>query len=97
MSEKCQPDAFAFGIPHDINAFHYYTMSSTGLSLSLDMPFQMQFSGWAQKFDIWLTYPPTRSLRPINPDNAWGLCITATAGTELVTSYSYGTLNNLFP
>ncbi len=37
--------------------------------------------------------PPTRSLRPINPDNARGLCITAPAGTELGTPYSYGTIN----
>jgi len=37
--------------------------------------------------------PPTRSLRPINPDNARGLCITATAGTELVTPYSIPTIN----
>ncbi len=53
----------------------------------------MQFQGWAPKFDIWLANPPRRALRPINPDNAWGLCITATAGTELVTSYSYHTVN----
>jgi hypothetical protein len=33
------------GVPHDINAFHYYTMSSTDLSLSLDMPFQARFPG----------------------------------------------------
>jgi len=68
-------------------------MSSIGLSLSLDMPFQMRFFDWVEGFDIWLTYPPTRALRPINPDNAWGLCITATAGTELVTSYSSHTIN----
>ena len=37
--------------------------------------------------------PPTRSLRPINPDNARGLCITAAAGTELATPYSTGTVN----
>ena len=27
-SSKSQYPAFAFGVPHDINAFHYYTMSS---------------------------------------------------------------------
>jgi hypothetical protein len=32
------------------------------------------------------------ALRPIIPDNARGLCITAAAGTELATSYSAGTL-----
>jgi len=30
----------------------------------------------------------------MNPDNAWGLCITAAAGTELATSYSPPTLKN---
>ncbi len=30
----------------------------------------------------------------MNPDNVWGLCITAAAGTELATSYSYGTVTN---
>ena len=89
--------AFAFGVPHDINAFHYYTMSSSYLSLSLDVPFREQVSSWARKFDPRLTHPPTYALRPINPDNAWGLCITATAGTELVTSYSLGTLIEIAP
>ena len=57
----------------------------------------MQVRGWAPKFNIWLINPPTHALRPINPDNAWGLCITATAGTELVTSYSLGTLIEIAP
>jgi len=35
---------------------------------------------------------PTDSLRPINPDNAWGTRITATAGTSLVTPYSWNTV-----
>ena len=39
-----------------------------------------------------LTGPPTDPLRPINPDNARGLCITAAAGTELATPYSLGTV-----
>jgi len=37
--------------------------------------------------------PPTNALRPINPDNAWGSRITATAGTRLVAPYSTGTVN----
>jgi len=44
-------------------------------------------------FNFQLTTPPTDPLRPINPGNAWGLCITAPAGTELGTPYSSGTLN----
>ncbi len=31
------------------------------------------------------------------PDNAWGLCITAPAGTELGAPYSSGTVNNFVP
>ena len=34
------------------------------------------------------------ALRPIIPDNARGLCITAAAGTELATSYSSPTVRN---
>ncbi len=37
--------------------------------------------------------PSTHSLRPINPDNARGLRITAAAGTKLATPYSLGTIN----
>ena len=44
-------------------------------------------------FNFQLTTPPTDPLRPINPGNAWGLCITAPAGTELGTPYSTGTVN----
>ena len=43
-------------------------------------------------FNFQLTLPPTDPLRPINPGNARGLCITAPAGTELGPSYSPGTV-----
>ena len=43
-------------------------------------------------FNLRLSRPATDTLRPINPDNAWGLCFTATAGTELVPPYSQGTV-----
>ncbi len=33
-SEMRQSVAFAFGVPHDINGFHPYTVSSTDLSHS---------------------------------------------------------------
>jgi len=33
-----------------------------------------------------LTIPPTHALSPVIPPNACGLCITATAGTELVAT-----------
>ena len=32
------------------------------------------------------------SLRPVIPDNAWILRMTAAAGTELADPYSYGTV-----
>ena len=39
-------------------------------------------------FNFQLTLPPTNPLRPINPGNAWGFCLTAPAGTELGSPYS---------
>ena len=48
----------------------------------------MTFPGWARSFHIRLTRPPTHPLRPVNPNNAWNLCITAAAGTELAGAYS---------
>lgn len=39
--------------------------------------------------------PAARALRPVIPDNARGLCITAAAGTELATPYSRGTVKIL--
>jgi hypothetical protein len=36
--------------------------------------------------------PPTDALRPIIPDNACILCITAAAGTELADAYSPDTV-----
>ena len=47
---------------------------------------------WAVRFNIRLTKPATRSLRPVIPDNARGLCITAAAGTELAPPYSWDTV-----
>ena len=37
--------------------------------------------------------PPTRPLRPVNPDNVSSLRITAAAGTELAGASSGGTVN----
>jgi len=39
-----QRTAFAFGVPHDINGFHPYTMSSVRLSHPRVMPFLLRFS-----------------------------------------------------
>ncbi len=54
----------------------------------------MQFPGWAQRFHTELTLPPTHPLRPVNPNNAWDLCITAAAGTELAVPSSFATINH---
>ena len=37
--------AFAFGVPHDINGFHPYTMSSMYLLRPLVVPFRPRFRG----------------------------------------------------
>ena len=56
----------------------------------------MRSHSWAMRFNIRLTKPTTRSLRPVTPDNAWGPRITAAAGTRLATPYSRGTIK-IFP
>ena len=43
-------------------------------------------------FHIGHAIPPTRPLRPIIPNNASTLCITAAAGTELAGASSPGTV-----
>jgi hypothetical protein len=44
------------------------------------------------RFHPLLTKPPTRPLRPVIPDNARTLCITAAAGTELAGASFRGTV-----
>ena len=44
-------------------------------------------------FDPRLALPPTRPLRPVIPNNAWDLCITAAAGTELAVPSSFATIS----
>ena len=53
----------------------------------------MQFRGWAPGFHTRLTRPPTRALRPMIPNNACALRITAAAGTELAGASFGGTVN----
>ena len=45
------------------------------------LQFPTHLRGWASSFKVGLKEPPTRSLRPINPDNARLLRFTAAAGT----------------
>ena len=56
------------------------------------MQYRMQFLGWAQGFHIRLAKPPTPALRPIIPNNACTLRITAAAGTELAGASFEGTV-----
>ncbi len=53
----------------------------------------MQFRGWAPGFHTRLTKPPTRALRPIIPNNARTLRLTAAAGTELAGASFGGTVS----
>ena len=84
--------AFATGVPPDIYEFHLYTWNSAILSGTLAMQYRMQFLGWAQGFHIRLAKPPTPALRPIIPNNACALRITAAAGTELAGTSFEGTV-----
>ena len=52
----------------------------------------MQFRGWAPGFHNRLAKPPTRALRPMIPNNARTLRITAAAGTELAGASFEGTV-----
>ena len=84
--------AFATGVPPDIYEFHLYTWNSAILSGTLAMQYRMQFLGWAQGFHTRLAKPPTPALRPIIPNNACTLRITAAAGTELAGASFEGTV-----
>ena len=76
-----QQAAFASGIPPDIYAFHRYTRNSACLSNTQVTQFRVHVYGWAVAFHILLKSPPARPLRPVIPDNACPLRITAAAGT----------------
>ena len=54
----------------------------------------MQFLGWAQGFHTQLIKPPTPALRPMIPNNACALRITAAAGTELAGASFGGTVSS---
>ena len=80
-SVSVQQAAFALGVLPNIYAFHRYTWYSAYLSSTLVAQFSTQFRSWAPGFHVKLAKPPTDPLRPINPDNARHLRITAAAGT----------------
>ncbi len=91
-SVTVQMAAFATGVPPDIYGFHPYTGNSAILSGTLAWQYRMQFQGWALGFHTRLAKPPTLALRPINPNNACTLRITAAAGTELAGASFGGTV-----
>ncbi len=91
-SVTVQVAAFATGVPPDIYGFHPYTGNSATLSGTLAWQYRVQFRGWAPGFHIRLVKPPTLALRPINPNNACTLRITAAAGTELAGASFGGTV-----
>ena len=71
VSGKTQWPAFAFGVPNDINAFHYYTVRSSFLFAPLVKKFQMTDSELSSEISH-LTFLTTYryALRPMIPDNA---------------------------
>ncbi len=54
----------------------------------------MHFRGWASGFHTRLIEPPTRALRPVIPNNACTLRLTAAAGTELAGASFGGTVSS---
>ncbi len=84
--------AFATGVPPDIYEFHLYTGNSATLSGTLVEQYRVQFQGWALGFHTRLARPPTPALRPMIPNNARALRITAAAGTELAGTSFEGTV-----
>ena len=91
-SVSCQIAAFATGVLPNLYEFHLSTGYSAILSRSLDKQSQRQCRGWASGFHPWLIYPPTRPLRPVIPNNASPLRITAAAGTKLAGASSFATV-----
>ncbi len=96
-----QSAAFATGLPPDLHAFHRYTGNSALLSHPLAWQYPLRFPGWARSFNRRLTKPPTHPVRPVNPNNACHLRITAAAGTKLAVAASGGTVRmiarSIFP
>ena len=71
VSGGTQFSAFAFGVPNDINAFHYYTIRSKDLFA----PLVVEYFEQTQKLSFWLLPKTTMTtyryaLRPMIPDNA---------------------------
>ena len=90
VSVKARKVAFATGIPTEINRFYPYTGNSTFPSKTQSL---QKFSGTPPSLGEkplipQPSKPPTDPLSQIIPNNARPNCITATAGTILVWTYS---------
>ncbi len=88
-----QQAAFATGVLPDIYAFHRYTRNSACLYHSLVCQYLLQVRSRAPEFHRRLNRPPACALRPVIPNNACALRLTAAAGTELAGASSGGTVN----
>ena len=96
MSATAQQAAFATGVLPDLYAFHRYTRNSTCLYSARARAVSHGRPGVEPRaFTARLPAPPTRPLRPVIPDNARTLRITAAAGTELAGASSPGTVSPL--
>ena len=91
-SGPVQRAAFASGVPPNIYEFHLYTRNSARPSRPLGTQSRGPFRGWAPGFHPRLAYPPARALRPVIPNNASPLRITAAAGTEFAGASSPATV-----
>ena len=93
-----QKGAFATGVPPDIYAFHRYTRNSPFLSYPQEAQY-LRSGSPVKPMDLLprLRPPPTSSLRPVIPDNACSLRLTAAAGTESAGASSAGTVICFFP
>src|SRR5699024_1168610 len=81
VSVTAQSPAFATGVPPDICAFHRYTRNSRLPYCTLVSPYPLPAQRQPLRFHSRRDQPPTSYLRPIIPDHARSLRITAAAGT----------------
>src|ERR1700693_2874359 len=80
-SVMVQKAVYTAGVPPDIYAFHRYTRNSAFLSHTPSLQFSAHPPSQAVRSHTELREPPTHSLRPVIPNNACCLRITAAAGT----------------
>ncbi len=87
-----QEAASATDVLPDLYAFHRSTRNSASPSGTLAYEFATHFLSLAKGFHVTLRTPPTGALRPVIPNNASPLRLTAAAGTELAGACYGGTV-----